>query len=341
MEKEDTALERTFSAQPFVPADRAKKDKRCEEILSIQSHGLKKRYEHTGCQSAVIGVSGGLDSTLALLVTARAFDMLGFSRNQITAVTMPCFGTTDRTYENACKLARTLGAVLEEIDIKESVTVHFKDIGQNMEQHDVTYENGQARERTQILMDIANRKGGMVIGTGDMSELALGWATYNGDHMSMYGVNAGVPKTLVRHLVQYYADTCDNAELRMVLLDVLDTPVSPELLPPVDGVISQKTEDLVGPYDLHDFFLYYMLRCGFEPSKIYRIACQSFQGIYDSDVILKWLKTFYHRFFTQQFKRSCLPDGPKVGSVAVSPRGDLRMPSDACAAIWLKQVDEL
>ena len=341
MEEEETALARAFDRQPFVPSNRAEREKRCEEILAIQSYGLKKRYEHTGCRSAIVGVSGGLDSTLALLVTARAFDMLGFNREQITAVTMPCFGTTDRTYDNACKLARTLGADLKEIDIKEAVTVHFKDIGQNMEEHDVTYENGQARERTQILMDIANRTGGMVIGTGDMSELALGWATYNGDHMSMYGVNAGVPKTLVRHLVQYYADTCDNADLRMVLLDVLDTPVSPELLPPVDGTISQKTEDLVGPYELHDFFLYYMLRCGFEPSKIYRIACQSFSEIYDKDVILKWLKTFYHRFFTQQFKRSCFPDGPKVGSVAVSPRGDLRMPSDACAAIWLKQVEEL
>ena len=341
METEETALSRTFSAQPFVPEDRAKKDKRCEEILAIQSYGLKKRYEHTGSKCAVIGVSGGLDSTLALLVTVRAFDMLGLNRDQITAVTMPCFGTTGRTYENACKLARTLGAVLEEIDIKEAVTVHFKDIGQSMDNHDVTYENGQARERTQILMDIANRKGGMVIGTGDMSELALGWATYNGDHMSMYGVNVGVPKTLVRHLVQYYADTCDNADLRMVLLDVLDTPVSPELLPPINGVISQKTEDLVGPYELHDFFLYYMLRCGFEPAKIYRIACQSFRGLYDKDVILKWLKTFYSRFFAQQFKRSCLPDGPKVGSVAVSPRGDLRMPSDACASVWLKQLEEL
>ncbi|MCH5258239.1 MAG: NAD(+) synthase [Lachnospiraceae bacterium] len=341
METEETALERTFNAQPFVPANRAEKDKRCEEILSIQSYGLKKRYEHTGCQSAVIGISGGLDSTLALLVTVRAFDMLGLQRDRITAVTMPCFGTTDRTYENACKLARTLGADLQEIDIKEAVTIHFKDIGQNMEQHDVTYENGQARERTQILMDIANRGGGMVIGTGDMSELALGWATYNGDHMSMYGVNAGVPKTLVRHLVQYYADTCDNADLRMVLLDILDTPVSPELLPPVNGTIVQRTEDLVGPYELHDFFLYYMLRCGFEPAKIYRIACRSFEGIYDNGVILKWLKTFYHRFFAQQFKRSCLPDGPKVGSVAVSPRGDLRMPSDACVSIWLKQLEEL
>ena len=341
MGEEETVLERTFGARPFVPADEAERAKRCEEILSIQSCGLKKRYEHTGCRSAVVGVSGGLDSTLALLVTVRAFDMLGLDRQQITAVTMPCFGTTDRTYDNACKLAHTLGAVLQEVDIKEAVTVHFGDIGQEMEKHDVTYENGQARERTQVLMDIANRTGGLVIGTGDMSELALGWATYNGDHMSMYGVNAGVPKTLVRHLVQYYADTCDNEELKDVLLDVLDTPVSPELLPPVDGVISQKTEDLVGPYELHDFFLYYMLRCGFEPAKIYRIACRSFQDMYEKDVILKWLKTFYKRFFAQQFKRSCLPDGPKVGSVAVSPRGDLRMPSDACADIWQKQVEEL
>lgn len=341
METEKTPLTRSFGAQPFVPADQEERDRRCEEILSIQSYGLKKRYEHTGCQSAVIGVSGGLDSTLALLVTVRAFDMLGLERGQITAVTMPCFGTTDRTYDNACKLAGILGATLEEIDIKEAVSIHFKDIGQDMDNHDVTYENGQARERTQILMDIANRKNGMVIGTGDMSELALGWATYNGDHMSMYGVNVGVPKTLVRHLVRYYADTCGDKELKRILEDVLDTPVSPELLPPVDGVIAQKTEALVGPYELHDFFLYYMLRCGFEPAKIYRIACRSFQDIYDKDVILKWLKTFYKRFFAQQFKRSCLPDGPKVGSVAVSPRGDLRMPSDASAAIWLKQVDEL
>ena len=341
MDEEETALLRMFGPRPFVPSDQEERAKRCEEILSIQSYGLKKRYEHTGCKSAVVGVSGGLDSTLALLVTVRAFDMMGLERGQITAVTMPCFGTTDRTYDNACKLARTLGATLYEVDIKEAVTVHFKDIGQKIEEHDVTYENGQARERTQILMDIANRTGGLVIGTGDMSELALGWATYNGDHMSMYGVNAGVPKTLVRHLVQYYADTCGNETLRAVLLDVLDTPVSPELLPPVDGVISQKTEDLVGPYELHDFFLYYMLRCGFEPGKIYRIACRSFQDMYDKDVILKWLKTFYRRFFAQQFKRSCLPDGPKVGSVAVSPRGDLRMPSDACAQIWLQQVEEL
>lgn len=340
MEKEDTAIERRFDPRPFVPLDQTERDKRCDEILSIQSYGLKKRYEHTGCRSAVIGISGGLDSTLALLVTVRAFDMLEIDRSRITAVTMPCFGTTDRTYDNACKLAHTLGTTLEEVDIREAVTIHFRDIKQDIDCHDVTYENGQARERTQLLMDIANRTGGMVIGTGDMSELALGWATYNGDHMSMYGVNAGVPKTLVRHLVQYYADTCDNRQLKEVLLDVLDTPVSPELLPPVDGVISQKTEDLVGPYELHDFFLYYMLRCGFEPTKIYRIARDSFRGIYDKDVILKWLKTFYKRFFAQQFKRSCLPDGPKVGSVAVSPRGDLRMPSDACATIWLQELEE-
>ena len=254
---------------------------------------------------------------------------------------MPCFGTTDRTYDNACKLARTLGTTLSEVNIREAVSLHFKDIGQDSGNHDVTYENSQARERTQVLMDIANKVGGLVIGTGDMSELALGWATYNGDHMSMYGVNGGVPKTLVRHLVKYYADTCDNEELREVLLDVLDTPVSPELLPPVDGQISQKTEDLVGPYELHDFFLYYMLRCGFEPSKIYRLAKQSFAGQYEDAVILKWLKNFYRRFFQQQFKRSCLPDGPKVGSVAVSPRGDLRMPSDACATLWLEQVEAL
>lgn len=340
-EEENTKLERTFNAAPFVPANKEERNKRCDEILSIQSYGLKKRYEHTGCQSAVIGISGGLDSTLALLVTVRAFDMLGLERSKITSVTMPCFGTTDRTYTNACKLAKILGTTLKEVDIKEAVTIHFRDIEQDMEKHDVTYENGQARERTQILMDIANKTGGMVIGTGDMSELALGWATYNGDHMSMYGVNVGVPKTLVRHLVQYYADICGDEELTGILLDVLDTPVSPELLPPVDGVISQKTEDLVGPYELHDFFLYYMLRCGFEPAKIYRIARLAFAKQYSDEVILKWLKTFYKRFFTQQFKRSCLPDGPKVGSVAVSPRGDLRMPSDACGELWLKQVETL
>lgn len=341
MEEEETLLERRFSARPFVPDQAQEREKRCNEILAIQSFGLKKRYEHTGCQSAVLGISGGLDSTLALLVTVRAFDMLSLSRDKITSVTMPCFGTTDRTYDNACRLARLLGTTLREVDIKEAVNVHFRDIGQSGDCHDVTYENGQARERTQVLMDIANQTGGLVIGTGDMSELALGWATYNGDHMSMYGVNAGVPKTLVRHLVRYYADTCGEEPLKALLLDVLDTPVSPELLPPVDGVISQKTEDLVGPYELHDFFLYYMLRCGFEPAKVYRIACMAFAGIYDDDVILKWLKIFYQRFFAQQFKRSCLPDGPKVGSVALSPRGDLRMPSDASAALWLAQLEEL
>ncbi|MDE6167324.1 MAG: NAD(+) synthase, partial [Acetatifactor sp.] len=245
------------------------------------------------------------------------------------------------TYDNACKLAKTLGVSLEEVDIKEAVSVHFRDIGQNPENHDVTYENSQARERTQVLMDIANRTNGLVIGTGDMSELALGWATYNGDHMSMYGVNSGVPKTLVRHLVQYYSDTCGHRELSEVLQDVLDTPVSPELLPPVDGMIAQKTEDLVGPYELHDFFLYYMLRCGFPPAKVYRIAKLAFKGLYDAEVILKWLKNFYKRFFSQQFKRSCLPDGPKVGSVALSPRGDLRMPSDASARLWLEQLEGL
>ncbi len=341
LEKKETKLDRTFDPMPFIPSDKNAWKKRCEEILEIQANGLKKRYEHIGCKSAVIGLSGGLDSTLALLVTAKTFDMLGIERSNIKTITMPCFGTTNRTYDNACTLAKTLGTELSEIDIKESVLVHFNDIGHDKNVHDVTYENAQARERTQILMDIANKIGGLVIGTGDMSELALGWATYNGDHMSMYGVNAGVPKTLVRHLVQYYAETCGNEELSAVLLDVLDTPVSPELLPPEDGKISQKTEDLVGPYELHDFFLYYMLRLAFPPEKIYRIAKTAFAGIYEEETILKWLKTFYRRFFQQQFKRSCLPDGPKVGSISVSPRGDLRMPTDASAALWLKQIEEL
>ena len=303
--------------------------------------GLKKRLEHTHSQSAVIGISGGLDSTLALLVTARAFDFLGMPREKITAVTMPCFGTTDRTYRNACDLTKKLGATLREVDIREAVTIHFRDIGHDMENHDVTYENCQARERTQVIMDIANQAGGMVIGTGDLSELALGWATYNGDHMSMYAVNTSIPKTLVRHLVRYYADTCGDDRLSEILLDILDTPVSPELLPPKDGEIAQKTEDLVGPYELHDFFLYYMLRAGYEPDKIFRIAVQTFDGVYDREVILKWLKNFYRRFFMQQFKRSCLPDGPKVGTVAVSPRGDLRMSSDSCVRIWMDQVEKL
>ena len=341
LKMEETKITRFIDPAPFVPDSKVDRDRRCEEILSIQSMGLKKRLEHTHAENAVVGISGGLDSTLALLVTVRAFDLLGMDHGQITAVTMPGFGTTDRTYENAVKLIRCLGAECREINIGDAVRVHFRDIGQDEQVHDVTYENGQARERTQILMDIANKNGGMVIGTGDMSELALGWATYNGDHMSMYGVNASVPKTLVRHLVHYYADTCGQEELREVLLDVLDTPVSPELLPPEDGKIAQKTEDIVGPYELHDFYLYYILRFGYAPSKIYRLAKIAFDGVYDRETILKWLKTFYRRFFAQQFKRSCLPDGPKVGTVAVSPRGDLRMPSDAVASVWQRELETL
>lgn len=339
--RSETALQRQFGRTPFVPSQKEERQKRCEQILSIQAYGLKKRYEHTKAPKAVIGISGGLDSTLALLVTAKTFDLLGKDRADIIAVTMPCFGTTDRTYDNACKLTSALGATLREVDIKAAVRQHFADIGHDESVHDVTYENGQARERTQVLMNIANQEGGLVIGTGDMSELALGWATYNGDHMSMYGVNAGVPKTLVRHLVQYFADTCGDELLSGVLQDVLDTPVSPELLPPENGTISQKTEDLVGPYELHDFFLYYMLRFGYSPAKIYRIAGITFQGIYEKETIMKWMKTFYRRFFAQHFKRSCLPDGPKVGSVAVSPRGDLRMPTDASARIWLEELEEI
>ena len=341
MDPADALFDRYVDKAPFVPGRKEEREKRCEEILAIQSMGLKKRMEHTHCRRVVIGISGGLDSTLALLVAARAVDRLNLPRTCITAVTMPCFGTTDRTYNNACELTRRLGANLREVDIKEAVNIHFRDIGHDSSVHDVTYENSQARERTQILMDIANQTSGMVIGTGDMSELALGWATYNGDHMSMYGVNVSVPKTLVRHLVRYYADTCGDEKLTEVLLDILDTPVSPELLPPENGVISQKTEDLVGPYELHDFYLYYMLRFGFAPDKIYYLAKQAFKGEYDNEVILKWLKTFMRRFFAQQFKRSCLPDGPKVGTVAVSPRGDLRMPSDACSRIWMDQVEKL
>ena len=341
LETEETALTRFIDPMPFVPGNEADRIRRCDEILAIQAAGLKKRLEHTHCKTAVVGISGGLDSTLALLVTVRAFDLLGMPHDRIKAVTMPGFGTTDRTYDNAVSLIRCLGADFTEVDIKEAVNVHFRDIGQDPAVHDVTYENGQARERTQILMDIANKEGGMVIGTGDLSELALGWATYNGDHMSMYAVNASVPKTLVRHLVRYYADTCGDEKLGAVLTDVLDTPVSPELLPPEDGKISQKTEDLVGPYELHDFYLYHMLRLGFAPKKVYRLAKAAFDGVYDDETILKWLKTFYRRFFAQQFKRSCLPDGPKVCSVAVSPRGDLRMPSDACAAVWLQQLEEI
>lgn len=339
--EEETKLARFFDADPFVPSNADQLSDRCEEILNIQALGLKKRLAHTHAKSAVVGISGGLDSTLALLVTARAFDMLGLPRKGIVAVTMPGFGTTDRTYNNAVAMIKSLGATFKEVPIAKAVMQHFADIDHDASIHDVTYENSQARERTQILMDIANQANGFVIGTGDLSELALGWATYNGDHMSMYAVNASVPKTLVRHLVRHYADTSADEVLAGVLYDVLDTPVSPELLPPEDGAISQKTEDLVGPYELHDFFLYQMLRMCFPPSKIYRVAKEAFAGRYSNETILKWLRTFYWRFFSQQFKRSCLPDGPKVGSVAVSPRGDLRMPSDACVSAWIKEVETL
>ena len=335
LEVKENKITRTFPKAPFVPDNQDERDKRCDEILSLQSMGLKKRLEHTNCKHAVVGISGGLDSTLAVLVTARAFDLLDIPRENLICVTMPCFGTTDRTYQNAVSLIKELGATLKEVRIEKAVRQHFADIGHDENNHDVTYENSQARERTQILMDMANQYNGMVIGTGDMSELALGWATYNGDHMSMYAVNCSVPKTLVRYLVLYYAETTENKKLSEVLMDILDTPVSPELLPPVDGVISQKTEDLVGPYELHDFFLYYMLRFGFPKSKLYRMAKLTFDGVYDDETIKKWLDKFYWRFFSQQFKRSCLPDGPKVGSVAVSPRGDLRMPSDASPTAWI------
>ena len=339
VEETKTFLTRTFPKKPFVPSDEQTRAQRCEEILTIQAMGLKKRLAHTNARTAVVGISGGLDSTLALLVTARAFDMLGRDKKDIIAVTMPCFGTTDRTYQNACEMSKKVGATLIEVPIADAVNVHFRDIGHDPEDHSVTYENCQARERTQVLMDIANKTWGMVIGTGDLSELALGWATYNGDHMSMYGVNASVPKTLVRHLVKYAADDTKDEALKNVLYDVLDTPVSPELLPPKDGDIAQKTEDLVGPYELHDFFLYFMLRFGYEPSKIFRIACMTFDGEYDKETIFKWLETFCRRFFSQQFKRSCLLDGPKVGTVALSPRGDWRMPSDACVAVWMKDLE--
>ena len=338
----ETPLTRWVDPHPFVPSDAARRAERCEDVFAIQAHGLAKRLAHTHSRRAVIGLSGGLDSTLALLVTVRAFDLLGLPRDGVIAVTMPGFGTTDRTYNNACELARTVGAGLREIGIAASVRQHFSDIGHDESVHDVTYENAQARERTQILMDVANQEGGLVIGTGDLSELALGWATYNGDHMSMYAVNASVPKTLVRHLVRYVADTCGDAAESEVLLDVLDTPVSPELLPATgDGKIAQKTEDLVGPYELHDFFLYEVLRRGTNPSKVYRLARYALGEKYDDATILSWLKVFYRRYFAQQFKRSCLPDGPKVGSAAVSPRGDLRMPSDTCSALWLAELESL
>ena len=329
-------LTRCFDPHPFVPQG-VELNERCEEIFSIQVSGLAQRLVHTAAKSAVVGISGGLDSTLALLVCVKTFDKLGWSRKDIIGVTMPGFGTTDRTYTNALDLMNSLGITVREVSIKEACIQHFKDIDHDIDVHDVVYENAQARERTQILMDIANQTWGMVIGTGDLSELALGWATYNGDHMSMYGVNAGVPKTLVRHLVKYYADV-NEGKISNILYDILDTPVSPELLPPKDGVIAQKTEELVGPYELHDFFLYYMLRFGYTPKKIQFLAELAFDGEYDTETIKKWLKTFYRRFFSQQFKRSCLPDGPKVGTVAVSPRGDLRMPSDASVKEWLDEI---
>ncbi len=336
-----TSLQRRIDPHPFVPSNKQSRDKRCNDIISIQAMGLRKRLQHTGCRCAVIGISGGLDSTLALLVTARAFDSLGLPRDGILAVTMPGFGTTDRTYDNAIRLIHSVGAELMEVPIGPAVLQHFSDIRHNPNVQDVTYENSQARERTLILMDLANEHNGLVIGTGDLSELALGWATYNGDHMSMYAINSSVPKTLVRFLVSYFAETATDPILAETLLDVLDTPVSPELLPPEEGAIAQKTEMLVGPYELHDFFLYHMLRWGSSPEKIFRLAMIAFYGTYDSEFILKWQKTFYRRFFSQQFKRSCLPDGPKVGTVAVSPRGDLRMPSDACATIWINALDNL
>lgn len=332
--------ERNFARYPFVPQDAVGLSDRCQLILTMQSVGLATRLEKIGGKVAVVGLSGGLDSTLALLVTARAFDRLGLPRTGIHALSMPCFGTTSRTKSNAQRIAEELGVDFREVSIEKAVRQHFLDIGQKESDLDVTYENSQARERTQVLMDTANRFGGIVIGTGDLSELALGWATYNGDHMSMYGVNASIPKTLVRHLVRYVADHSEP-KLREALFDVLDTPVSPELLPPKDGEIAQKTEELVGPYELHDFFLYYMLRFGFTPGKIYRMACRSFEGQYDGATVKRWLTAFYRRFFTQQFKRSCLPDGPKVGSVTLSPRGDFRMPSDASWHLWQKELESL
>ena len=334
-------LSRYIDSAPFVPSVKSEREKRCRDIINIQALGLKSRLAHINGRCAVVAISGGLDSTLALLITDKAFDLLGLDKKGIIAVTMPCFGTTDRTYQNAIDLAGCLGVKLLEIPIREAVELHFRDIGHDRNQHDLTFENSQARERTQVVMDVAGKYNGFVVGTGDMSELALGWATYNGDHMSMYGVNASVPKTLVRYLVEYFADTTIDNKLSEVLKDILDTPVSPELLPPKDGEISQKTEDIVGPYELHDFFLYYILRFGFTPGKVYRLAKTAFAGRYEEQIILQWLKVFYKRFFTQQFKRSCLPDGPKVGSVAISPRGDLRMPSDASAALWMAELNEL
>ncbi len=337
----DLNLTRTFEPHPFVPQGAALNE-RCEEIFSIQVSGLAQRLMHTHAQSAVVGISGGLDSTLALLVCVKTFDKLEWPRKGIVGVTMPGFGTTDRTYTNAVDLMNSLGITVREVSIKEACIQHFKDIDHDMDVHDVVYENAQARERTQILMDIANQTNGMVIGTGDLSELALGWATYNGDHMSMYGVNGSVPKTLVKHLVKWVAENDMDETSRATLLDIVDTPISPELIPADEnGNIKQITEDLVGPYELHDFFLYYFLRCGFRPSKIFFLAARTFKGVYDEETIKKWLRIFFRRFFNQQFKRSCLPDGPKVGSISISPRGDWRMPSDASSGAWLREVENL
>ena len=338
LQVEETVLTRAVEKNPFVPPDHADRDERCREILTLAALGLKKRLAHTGAKTALVGLSGGLDSTLALLIAARALEMLGRPMTDLLAITMPCFGTTSRTRSNAEVLAQRVGARLQVVDISQAVRVHFQDIGQSMDDLSVTFENGQARERTQVLMDLANQTGGLVVGTGDLSELALGWATYNGDHMSMYAVNAGIPKTLVRHLVAYVAREAQqrDGQLCAVLQDILDTPVSPELLPPKHGEIAQKTEDLVGPYELHDFFLYHAVRWGASPEKVYRLALHALGNEYDKEIILKWQKNFYRRFFTQQFKRSCLPDGPKVGSVTLSPRGDWRMPSDARGTLWLE-----
>ena len=340
-ETREFGLTRKINAYPFVPTGKDL-DERCKEIFSIQTEGLAKRISHTNAQTVVVGISGGLDSTLALLVCVKAFDRLDLSRRGIVGITMPGFGTTDRTYTNAVNLMKLLGITIREISIKDACIQHFKDLGHDMEKHDVTYENSQARERTQILMDAANQMNGLVVGTGDLSELALGWATYNGDHMSMYGVNASVPKTLVRHLVKWVAEGIEDDSTRTILMDIIDTPISPELIPADEqGNITQKTEDLVGPYDLHDFFLYYTLRWGFRPQKVFFLAKEAFGTAYTDDVVKHWLKTFYRRFFAQQFKRSCLPDGPKVGSCSLSPRGDWRMPSDASSALWLKECENL
>ncbi|MCD7904225.1 MAG: NAD(+) synthase [Clostridiales bacterium] len=338
---ENTDLLRKIDPMPFVPRDEEKREERCKEIIAVQAMGLKKRLEHVGVKNVVIGISGGLDSTHALLITVEAFKLAGLDPKGIQAVTMPCFGTSERTHKNALALCRVLGTSFREIKIAEAVNKHFQDIGHDPSVHDLTYENSQARERTQVLMDLASRYNGFVVGTGDLSELALGFATYNGDHMSMYNANCSIPKTLIRYLIKYFADF-GGGELKKILYDILDTPVSPELLPPdKEGLISQVTEDIVGPYELHDFFLYSMMRLGFEPDKIFHAAKIAFKDKYDAETIMKWLKKFYYRFFAQQYKRSAIPDGPKVGSVSLSPRGDWRMPSDACVSLWISSLEEI